>query len=147
MGTPMPEMMIINARRQLSWRRRILSDATTAVLWILWICLWIPVYHKLQEVIHMRMAFEPAAVEVFEAMDPIDVSNSLLSLLGTTGLLLLWTLLPRRKVTRAHDVATLEDYAAAFHLPAEAVIAGLNSRVITLHHDDNGAIIRIEPRA
>ncbi|HVN43568.1 MAG TPA: poly-beta-1,6-N-acetyl-D-glucosamine biosynthesis protein PgaD [Steroidobacteraceae bacterium] len=143
----MSEKMIINARRELGWRRRILSDGITVVLWVLWIALWIPVYDKLHEVIQMRMSFEPAAEEVFEAMDPIDVSNSLFALLGTTGLLLLWTLLPRRKVTRAHELTTLEDYAAAFQLPAEEITAGRASRVAVVHHDEAGAIVQIETRA
>jgi len=140
------EKLIINARRQLSWRRRVLSDVTTVALWLGWIYLWLPAYHKLHEVIRLKMSFEPAAIEVLETVDPISIRHSLVALLGTCALLLLWTLLPKRQVTKAHAVATLADYAQRFNLRGDDITAGRNSRVTVVHHDDDGAIVRIESK-
>lgn len=140
----MAEKLIINARRQLGWRRRILSDTTTLGLWVLWIYLWMPVFHKVQQVIHLRLHFEPAAAEVLETVEPIDFSNSLFLLIGTCAMLLLWTLLPKRRITTDHPAVTLGDSATRFNLPVESLTAGRGARITVVHHDDAGAIVRIE---
>lgn len=140
----MTDKLIINARPQLDWRRRILSDVTTVLLWVIWLYLWMPAFRKLQEVIRLRLSFQPAAAEVLEAVNPISISHSLLALLGTCALLLLWTLLPKRRVTTTHAVADLRDYADRFSLAPDLVTRGRNSRISTVHHDENGAIVGIE---
>ena len=65
----MRERMIINARGELGWRRRLLSDVLTACLWAGWILLWIPAFRKLHEVIRLHLNFEPAAREVLDTVD------------------------------------------------------------------------------
>ncbi len=143
----MAEKLIINARRQLGWHRRILSDVATVLLWCAWIYLWMPAFRKVREVIRMKLSLEPAAMEVFETIDPISVRNSLTLLLGTCALLLLWTLLPKGRVTRSHAVTTLDDYAAKFHLDPAEITAGRTSRVAVVHYADDGTVQRIETRA
>ena len=140
----MSEKMIINARRQLGWRRRILSDVATVVMWIGWIFLWLPAFRKLHQVILLRLSFEPAAIEVLEAVDPISVWHSLIALVGTCVLLLLWTLLPRRQVTQVHAVETMADYAQYFHLAEAEIAAGCASRISNVHHDSEGGIVGVE---
>lgn len=142
----MTDKLIINARPQLDWRRRILSDVATVFLWIVWLYLWMPAFRKLQEVIRLRLSFEPAAIEVLEAVDPISISHSLLALVGTCTLLLLWTLLPKRRVTTTHALANLDDYADRFGLAPDLVTRGRDSRISTVHHDEDGAIVGIEIR-
>jgi poly-beta-1,6-N-acetyl-D-glucosamine biosynthesis protein PgaD len=139
--------LIINARRKLGWRRRILSDVSTVVLWVTWLYLWMPVLRKLLEVIRLKLRFKPAAIEVLETVDPISITHSLVMLVGTCALLMLWTLLPKRQVTHAHEVTTLDDYGRAFNLPTEAIVAGRSSRIITVHSDDEGAIVRLESQS
>jgi poly-beta-1,6-N-acetyl-D-glucosamine biosynthesis protein PgaD len=143
----MPEKLIINARRQLGWHRRILSDVATLALWLVWIYLWLPVLDKLRQVIRLRLHFEPAAAEVLETIEPIDFSNSVFLLLGTCALLLLWTLLPKRRIAVGHPVTTLEDCAEEFGLPPAAITEGRAGRIMTVHHDDSGAIVRIETKS
>jgi poly-beta-1,6-N-acetyl-D-glucosamine biosynthesis protein PgaD len=140
----MADKLIINARRHLGWPRRILSDATTVGLWALWIYLWLPVFHKIQQVIRLRLHFEPAAAEVLETVEPIDFSNSVFLLIGTCAMLLLWTLLPKGRITTGLPAATLEDCADHFRLPVESLTEGRGSRITVVHHDDAGAIVRIE---
>jgi len=139
--------LIINARRKLGWRRRILSDVTTVILWGTWLYLWIPVLRKLHQVIRLKLRLEPAAIEVLETVDPISIKYSLVMLVGTCALLMLWTLLPKRQVTRAHEVTTLDDYARAFKLPADRIAEGRNSRITTVHCDEEGSIVRLDRQA
>jgi poly-beta-1,6-N-acetyl-D-glucosamine biosynthesis protein PgaD len=140
----MADNLIINARRGLGWRRRAVSDVTTVTLWIIWIYLWWPVILKVHQVVRLRLGFEPAAIEVLETADPIPLKHSLIALIGTCTVLLLWTLLPKRRVTRDHALTTLEDYAGAFDLPAAAIEQGRGNRITTVHCDDEGRIVRLE---
>lgn len=143
----MPEKLIINARRQLGWRRRILSDLATLALWVLWLYLWLPTFRKFRQVVHLRLSLEPAARQVLQTLDPISPRHSLEALVGTCALLLLWTMLPRRKVTHAHDETRLEEYAAAAGVPVERLVRVQRSRIATVHHDDAGRIVAIDINA
>jgi poly-beta-1,6-N-acetyl-D-glucosamine biosynthesis protein PgaD len=136
--------LIINARRKLGWRRRIGSDVATAILWIVWIYLWWPVIEKARQVVRLRLGFEPAAIEVLETAEPIPLKHSLVALLGTCLLLLLWTLLPKRQLTRTHAEATLADCAQAFGLPAEVIANARQNRVTTVHYDDEGSVVQLD---
>jgi poly-beta-1,6-N-acetyl-D-glucosamine biosynthesis protein PgaD len=142
----MRERMIINARSDLSWRRRLLSDVVTAAMWAFWILLWWPVFRKLYHVIRLHEGLAKGAIQVFRTITPISLTHSSIALLGTCALLLLWTLLPTRRLTHPHDVQTLDDYAEYFELDEAEIIAGRNSRICVVHHDEHGQIVSIEPR-
>ncbi|HEV2607982.1 MAG TPA: poly-beta-1,6-N-acetyl-D-glucosamine biosynthesis protein PgaD [Xanthomonadaceae bacterium] len=142
----MPNKLIINARDTLSWRRRLLSDVVTAIMWAGWILLWFPVFFKLRQVIALHLAVEPATMEVLDTLTPISLVHSLIALLGTCTLLLLWTLLPSRKLTHAHGVQSLHDYAEYFDLDEPDIVAGQASRICMVSHDEYGNIVGIEER-
>ncbi len=142
----MAQKLIINARGDLSWRRRLLSDLATAGLWAFWIVLWWPVFRKLYHVIRLHRGLSKGAIEVFRTITPISLTHSSIALLGTCALLLLWTLLPTRKLTHAHALQTLEDYADWFDLDEREIVAGRESRICVVHHDEHGEITRIETR-
>jgi poly-beta-1,6-N-acetyl-D-glucosamine biosynthesis protein PgaD len=142
----MPERMIINARGDLGWRRRLLSDVVTAAMWAFWILLWLPVFRKLAKVIALHLGFAPAMTQVFDAITPISLVYSSIALVGTSALLLLWTLLPTRRLTHAHGVQSLEDYAEYFDLDEADIVAGRNSSICVVSHDEHGNIVAIEPR-
>ena len=141
----MADDLIINARRKLGWRRRIGSDVATLVLWLVWIYLWWPVIEKARQVVRLRLGFEPAAIEVLETADPIPLQHSLVALLGTCLLLLLWTLLPKRPLTPPqHAAPALEEYAEAFGLPREVIGQARGNRVTTVNFDDEGRIVGLD---
>ena len=142
----MAQRLIINARSDLGWRRRLLSDVVTAAMWCGWILLWLPVFRKLIQVINLHLSFAPAAVQVLDTLTPIPLGHSLIALLGTSALLMLWTLLPTRKLTHAHGMQTLEDYAEYFDLDAKEIVAGQESRVCVVSHDEFGNIVGVVPR-
>jgi poly-beta-1,6-N-acetyl-D-glucosamine biosynthesis protein PgaD len=138
--------MIINARGDLGWRRRLLSDVVTAAMWAFWILLWLPVFRKLAKVIALHLGFAPAMIQVFDAITPISLVYSSIALVGTSALLLLWTLLPTRRLTHAHDMQALQDYAEYFDLDEDDIVAGRNSSICVVSHDEHGNIVAIEPR-
>ena len=139
-----PDKMIINARRDLGWRRRLLSDVLTAGLWVGWILLWIPVFRKLHQVIRLHLDFGLAAREVLDTVTPISLMHSMIALLGTSALLLLWSLLPTRRVGQAHEARTTLDYARHFDIDESEINAGRDSRICIVSHEDDGAITGIE---
>ena len=143
----MNDEVIINARGQLDWKRRLFSDAVTAGLWIGWILLWLPVYRRLHQAIGLHLDFDLAAEEVLETIAPISYLHSIAALIGTSVLLLLWTLLPRRKATHAHSTQSLEDYAAAFELDAAQIARGRDSRIVVVHHDAEGRIRAVDAKS
>ncbi|MBS0213807.1 MAG: poly-beta-1,6-N-acetyl-D-glucosamine biosynthesis protein PgaD [Proteobacteria bacterium] len=142
----MTQRLIINARKDLSWRRRLLSDAVTALLWIGWFVLWFPVLRKLYQAIALHRYFASAAIDVLDTLTPISLPHALLALIGTSALLMLWSLLPTRRLMQAHVVQTLEDYADYFDLDEAVIAAGQASRVCVIHHDEEGRIVAIDPR-
>lgn len=142
----MRERMIINARRELGWRRRLLSDVLTACLWAGWILLWIPAFRKLHEVIRLHLNFEPAAREVLDTVTPISIEHSLIALIGTCVLLMLWSLLPKRRVVHAHTTLSTADYARHFAIPEQEIRAGRDARICVVSHDDDGTITGIVAR-
>jgi poly-beta-1,6-N-acetyl-D-glucosamine biosynthesis protein PgaD len=145
--TVVPEKMIINARRDLGWRSRLVSDVLTACLWGGWILLWIPVFRKLHQVIRLRLDFGLAAKEVLDTVTPISIVRSLIALLGTSALLLLWSLLPKRQVGEAHAFRSIDDYAHYFNLDESSIVDGSNSRICVVCHDEDGGITGIEVKS
>lgn len=134
---------IINARRQIGWRRRLFSDTATAALWIGWVYLWIPVVGKFHQIIRAHLNLETTAMEVLETVAPIPVANSVVALLGTSALLMLWSLLPKRRVTHAHAGVAIEDHAQFFGLDPQEIQAGRDSRICVVTHDEKGAFVQI----
>lgn len=145
--TVVPEKMIINARRELGWRSRLVSDLLTACLWAGWVLLWIPVFRKLHQVIRLHLDFGLAAKEVLDTVTPISIVRSLIALVGTSALLLLWSLLPKRQVGEAHEFRSIDDYARYFNLDEGSIVDGSNSRICVVSHDEDGGITGIEVKS
>lgn len=139
-----PDRMIINARRDLGWRSRLVSDVLTACLWVGWVLLWIPVFRKLHEVIRLHLDFGLATREVLDTVTPISLVHSMVALLGTSGLLLLWSLLPKRRIGEAHAARSTLDYARYFQLDEADINLGHESRICIVSHDEDGAMTGIE---
>lgn len=142
----MPEPLIINVSRDLGWRRRLASRATTTALWCGFALLWLPVALKLHEVVRQRLSFEPAAIEVLETVDPLSPWHSLIALLGTCALLLLWSLLPSRTAGATHTAETPEALALGFGLEPAQVANAQAARICVVHHDEHGRVIAVEAR-
>jgi poly-beta-1,6-N-acetyl-D-glucosamine biosynthesis protein PgaD len=141
-----PEKLIINASRQLAWHRRLFSDLATLALWIGWICLWIPLMVKFRQILLHHLNLETAAIQVLDVVAPIPVTHSVIALMGTSALLILWALLPSRQVKYAHEVATTEDFADCFRISPASIESGRASRICVVTHDEQGNVVDIAPR-
>lgn len=138
----MSHPLIINVRQQLHWQQRLFSDASTAMLWGLWLWLWRPVLSTLNWLAGMGAGMQPTLLKL---MLPASVEGGVVALVGTSGTLLLWNLLPARRAA-AQPGPDLAAYAQHFQLPVQAIEAGRESRICVVHHDAQGRILRIEPR-
>jgi poly-beta-1,6-N-acetyl-D-glucosamine biosynthesis protein PgaD len=140
----MNDGLIINARHNLSWYVRLGSDATTAMMWAGWLYLWRPLMQMLILLNTWGASFRITATKVLSNTPTLTLEGSLIALLGTSSTLLLWSLLPSKKLKTAHQVSTLRDYARHFDLPEQQIRAGRNTSVCVVHHDAQGKITHIE---
>jgi poly-beta-1,6-N-acetyl-D-glucosamine biosynthesis protein PgaD len=128
--------VIIDVRRQLPWRQRIVSDASTAGLWagFLWLC---------RPVVGI---FAPARfldAHLVSAGASFAAEKLVLALLAVTACLVLWRkLADRRKAPAAGD--TSPNYAAHFGLNDLQLHRGRSSQVCVMHHDSEGRIVGID---
>ncbi len=133
--------LIIDVRRQLPWHKRYFSTTTTAIMWAGWLLLWRPfilvwVLIELQKT-HLAQRLMAAFSQGLE--------HGITALFMCAVALLLWGLLPSKCVHKKHAIEkALPDYARYFELPEQEIQAGRQQKVTTLHHDENGKIIRVE---
>jgi poly-beta-1,6-N-acetyl-D-glucosamine biosynthesis protein PgaD len=138
----MSTSLIINARRQLHWQQRLFSDTSTALMWGGWLYLWRPFLAAAGALSNLQ----PMLVKLLGGTSPATLVYSLVALVGSSGTLLLWNLLPARKACTAQREQSLPDYAAHFQLPVQAIVQGRSASVCVVHHDADGRIVGIETR-
>jgi len=138
--------LIINARDRLPWHRRLWTDASTFLMWGIWLKLWIPVlgmaaraadFGILHRVTHLAHASTGSAH---------DLPRYAFALAGTSGTLFLWNRLPAVKVSTPAAPSTV-DYARHFEVAAQELESGRDSSICVVHHDASGRIVRIERRS
>ncbi|MFY3744770.1 poly-beta-1,6-N-acetyl-D-glucosamine biosynthesis protein PgaD [Anaeromyxobacter sp. Red801] len=135
--------LIINARHRLAWYQRLLSDASTALMWGAWLWLWVPVLRAIAE---LGMRSSPVLVKLVTNGTGGDLPSSVMALVGTSGTLLVWKGLPARKALADGEALSLRDYARHFALSESSLLAGRRAAVCVVHHDDDGRIVRLECR-
>ncbi|CUA82785.1 poly-beta-1,6-N-acetyl-D-glucosamine biosynthesis protein PgaD [Gulbenkiania indica] len=143
----MSDNLIINARDQLSWSQRLLSNASTAALWAGWLYLWRPFVNFGNWVYGFGANYHSVVLKMAASLAPGSLEHSVYALVGTSGTLLLWSRLPARRVSDAQPSREITEYASHFGLPEEELAAAREASITVVHHDDHGRIIRIERRA
>jgi poly-beta-1,6-N-acetyl-D-glucosamine biosynthesis protein PgaD len=141
----MPDSLIINARHQMRWHQRLCSDASTAMLWGMWLWLWRPAISAVSWLGSMGSSLQPALMKIMANGSAVHFESSMVALVGTSSTLLLWNMLPSRKA-KMPPVHTLRDYASHFDLAERDIISGRASSICVVHHDEHGRIIRIDAR-
>lgn len=141
----MPDSLIIDARHRLRWHQRLCSDAGTAMLWGAWLWLWRPLFSAFAWLSKLGAGAPPTLLPLAAGL-PLGLERSAVALLGTSGTLLLWNLLPARR-TPPPPPPSLQDYARHFDLSVEVLVAGRAAAVCVVHHDEQGRIVAIEARA
>lgn len=141
--------LIIDARRHLTLPQRLLSSGLTALLWGLWLYLWLPALGLLAWLGSLRgllhLAAQPASLRL-----PPTLPGHLLTLLATAGALGLWARLSQRRMRAAPRPCDREpspaDYARDLGADPEQVAAGRDAAIVVVHHDNTGRIVAIEVR-
>lgn len=133
--------LIIDLRRQLPWHKRYFSTTTTAMMWAGWLLLWRPfilvwVLIELQKT-HIAQRLMAAFSD--------GIERGVVALFMCAIALLLWGLLPAKRVHKKHAIEkTLPEYAHYFELSEQEIQTGRQQKVSIVHHDENGKIIRVE---
>ncbi|ENW04395.1 poly-beta-1,6-N-acetyl-D-glucosamine biosynthesis protein PgaD [Acinetobacter beijerinckii] len=133
--------LIIDLRRQLPWHKRYFSTTTTAMMWAGWLLLWRPfilvwVLIELQKT-HIAQRLMAAFSD--------GIERGVVALFMCAIALLLWGLLPAKRVHKKHAIEkTLPEYARYFELSEQEIQTGRQQKVSIVHHDENGKIIRVE---
>ena len=91
----------------------------------------------------IRFGMQHTVVKLLALGAPVTVGNTAVALFGTSGLLLLWNQLSARRepVMRSPE---LPEYASHFGVTASELKYGRVSQVCTVHHDEQGRIVRLE---
>jgi poly-beta-1,6-N-acetyl-D-glucosamine biosynthesis protein PgaD len=141
----MSRSLIIDARHRLRWHQRLLSDASTAILWSGWLLLWAPLLRAYASLAHLGARVSPALAKLHLLGSDDGLQYSLAALLGASGTLVVWNRLPARRACAAPP-PSLREYARHFDLPEHELRAGHEAAVCVVHHDEHGRIVRLERR-
>lgn len=134
--------LIIDVRSQLHWQHRMLSDLSTALLWGVWFYLWRPIAGVIAWLHHWSMVVRPGSTKVM--LSSAVSLEGLVAVFGAAGTLMLWSLLPKRGVSRKPVVNTVEDVAKHFELPVQHLERAQQAGICVVHHDEQGRIVRID---
>lgn len=140
----MSNALIINARHHLSAYQRFTSNASTAMLWGGWLWMWRPLLNVFNWVNNLGANVQPTLLKLMATGTPMSLEGSVMALIGASGTLLLWNMLPAQKARTSAQTPLLRDYADYFELPELDILSGRASNVCTVHHDETGRITRIE---
>jgi poly-beta-1,6-N-acetyl-D-glucosamine biosynthesis protein PgaD len=135
--------LIINVRRQLRWRHRLFSDASTLALWSAWLWLCRPAILGGAGMAGVAFGMKRPAPGTLAANALPSVEEMALVLIGVSALLLLWNRLSREPAVRPR-VDLQPDFSRHFGLPAEVIQTARHRKRCVVHHDDLGRIVAIE---
>ena len=140
--------VIINVRHRLAWHQRLLSDASTALMWGIWLWLWSPALRSFAWLADLGARSIPALMAQLAVGPAGDLHHSVVAFAGASGTLLVWNRLPARKMCApAAAELSVREHARHFRLPEHDLQAGRRASVCVVHHDDAGRIVRLECRA
>ena len=133
--------LIIDLRHQRPWYRRYFSKTTTAIMWAAWLLLWRP-FVLVWVLIELK---QEHLLRHLTAALRYGVEQGLIALAVCVCGLLLWRLLPAKRVKSKHAVTkTLTDYARYFELPSQEIAEGRQQKVTTVYHDEHGKIVAVK---
>ena len=138
--------LIIDARHRLSWHQRLASDASTALLWSVWVWLWSPLLVAVASLAPLTR-LTPAAGKLPALGAAGALEHSLVAVLGASGTLLVWKELRPARRPAAPPALGLPEQARDFRLPERQLADAREASVCVVHHDADGRIVRLEPRA
>lgn len=146
---PLASPLIIDRPELQSRRRRALYHLLTATFWLLWVVLWLPLVTLLGWFFFgYQFHFQMVRTEGYVGFLDVLALYALV-IVALAGALLLWAKynhlrfrgMDRRKGFAAPGVAEL----ARLHGQPQAEIGRWQeARIVTVHHDEDGRIARVE---
>jgi poly-beta-1,6-N-acetyl-D-glucosamine biosynthesis protein PgaD len=140
--------VIIDARRQLSWNRRLFSDASTLALWSFWLWLCRSAVVRMMGMLGVMLGISHSgkhAATPLMLAGMYTLEDAALALVGTGTLLMLWNRLASQPAPTP-SIQAVPDYVAYFGVEAPMLDVARESQVCVVHHDESGRILRIEAR-
>ena len=135
------QSVIIDIRHQLPWQKRYLTNTSTLMLWGAWLLLWQPLMISLGILNqHSDRNLVDQILRVFFGV----LENGFIAILACALMLWLWSNFIPAKSVKYAQVKGIKDYAAHFELPAEQIHASRMNKVLTVHHNASGQIVKIE---
>lgn len=138
----MAHRFIINARNQLRWHQRLCSDASTFALWSMWLWMCRPVILSLTGLLGVTVGWRSPAKHALFPGAVVSIEDAVFALLVTGGVLMLWNRLATQPAVKPR-VSAVPDYAAHFGLDPRTIADARESRILVVHHDEQGRIVRI----
>jgi len=136
----MKSSVIIEASDRLGWQRRLASEASTAALWGGWLWLWTPLLKSAAPLAHVSAWGLPGL-----ASPGTSLPLSLAAVAGTSGTLVAWRKLPRKRAAAVKELPVSE-YARRFGLGEQVIEDARRAAVCVVHHHPDGRIATIECR-
>jgi poly-beta-1,6-N-acetyl-D-glucosamine biosynthesis protein PgaD len=140
--------LIIDARRQLSWNRRLFSDASTLALWSVWLWLCRSAVLRMVGTLGVMVGISRAGIHADSPAviaGVFSIEDAALALVGTGATLMLWNRLASQPAPMPR-IHAIPDFTTHFGIEAPMLDAARASQVCTVHHDEAGRILRIEAR-
>lgn len=141
----MQDSLIINARRELRWHLRVVSDVSTLGLWAAWLWLCRPLFGAVATMCGAHLGSRYTTVGYAFSCTPATIEWSAMVLAGASVILLLWNQITARQALRPR-LGSTPDYACHFGLSLQDVQDGRDSSVCVVHHDESGRIVQIQAR-
>ena len=134
------ESMIIDIRDQLPWQKRYFSNSTTLLLWGCWLLLWQPVMNQLGLLDTQSDRLVDKILHAFMSI----IEHGFIAILVCAVMLWLWSNFIPATTAKHSQVKPLADYAKAFDIAENEIQTARQQKVVTVHHDASGRIVRIE---
>lgn len=134
------QSIIIDLRHQLSWQQRCVSNTSTLLLWLGWLLLWQPLMVSLGLFDSHNHYLADRIMQVFWGV----LENGFVAILACAMMLWLWSNFIPAKSVKYVQAKGIKDYADNFELSAEQIHRSRQQKVVTVHHDECGRIIRMD---
>jgi biofilm PGA synthesis protein PgaD len=143
--------LIIDAGHQLTLLQRLLSMTFTTLLWLFWVYLWMPLISLVGWYFGFQLFYDEMVLHEgwYSLVKLLLIYALIVAVLG--GLLILWARINYLRFSRKERRRPVPNLSPAtqardFGVVVDEVSHGRSSQISVVHHDQEGQIVKIEPR-
>lgn len=140
------ETLIINKRRELPLRKKLVWDIVTVALWIGWIYLWKPLLIVMYKMLTLHAQPNEIWKVILSDISVIPFHQAVIMLITTPAVLFILSRANRHRAASEHLIYQPEDYAAYFGIDEAELKTCADERLITVYHDEHGHVTRLDNR-